>query len=149
MIPPGTPQDDDQLRGFGYTPELRRSLDLLASFSIAFSYISPVVGVYTLFGYGLATGPMPSWGSISRSRRRGRPAPGGPQGLCASEGSGGLLARGLLGARCRRRPRLRHRDDREPVLAATRRQRRGMADAGLGAAIVLPGLGIVLSRRIE
>ena len=58
MAPPGTTPlaDDADLESFGYTPELRRTLDLLASFSIAFSYISPVVGVYTLFGFGLATG---------------------------------------------------------------------------------------------
>jgi amino acid transporter len=55
--------DDSALRRLGYAPELRRALDLLASFSIAFSYISPVVGVYTLFGYGLATGgPIFIWG---------------------------------------------------------------------------------------
>ncbi len=55
--------DASTLRRLGYAPELRRALDLLASFSIAFSYISPVVGVYTLFGYGLATGgPMFVWG---------------------------------------------------------------------------------------
>jgi len=55
--------DDADLRRLGYVPELRRTLDLLASFSIAFSYISPVVGVYTLFGYGLATGgPAFVWG---------------------------------------------------------------------------------------
>jgi amino acid transporter len=57
MAPPGTPPpDDEELERLGYRPELKRSLDLLASFSIAFSYISPVVGVYTLFGYGLSTG---------------------------------------------------------------------------------------------
>jgi amino acid transporter len=58
-----TERDDSALRKLGYAPELRRALDLLASFSIAFSYISPVVGVYTLFGYGLATGgPAFVWG---------------------------------------------------------------------------------------
>jgi amino acid transporter len=64
MALPGTPsRDDEELAGLGYAPELKRSLDLLASFSIAFSYISPVVGVYTLFGYGLATGgPAFIWG---------------------------------------------------------------------------------------
>ncbi len=57
MAPPGGPtQDDHELERLGYAPELKRTLDLLASFSIAFSYISPVVGVYTLFGYGLSTG---------------------------------------------------------------------------------------------
>ncbi len=57
MAPPGgQAKDDDELQRLGYAPELTRTLDLLASFSIAFSYISPVVGVYTLFGYGLSTG---------------------------------------------------------------------------------------------
>jgi amino acid transporter len=51
---PGTA--DERLARFGYRPELRRTLGLFASFGIAFSYVSPVVGVYTLFGYGLATG---------------------------------------------------------------------------------------------
>jgi amino acid transporter len=56
-------RDDEELQRLGYVPELRRTLHLLASFSIAFSYISPVVGVYTLFGYGLATGgPAFVWG---------------------------------------------------------------------------------------
>lgn len=48
--------DESDLSRFGYAQELKRTLNLLASFSIAFSYISPVVGVYTLFGYGLSTG---------------------------------------------------------------------------------------------
>ena len=47
---------DEGLERFGYRQELRRTLGLFASFGIAFSYVSPVVGVYTLFGYGLATG---------------------------------------------------------------------------------------------
>src|SRR5271169_6591420 len=55
--------DDFALKALGYAPELRRALTLLASFSIAFSYISPVVGVYTLFGYGLSKGgPLFIWG---------------------------------------------------------------------------------------
>ena len=57
------PSDESDLSRFGYPQELKRTLNLLASFSIAFSYISPVVGVYTLFGYGLATGgPAFIWG---------------------------------------------------------------------------------------
>jgi amino acid transporter len=44
------------LAAWGYEQELRRGFTLLASFGIAFCHISPVVGVYTLFGYGLATG---------------------------------------------------------------------------------------------
>lgn len=55
--------DESDLSRFGYPQELKRTLNLLASFSIAFSYISPVVGVYTLFGYGLSTGgPAFIWG---------------------------------------------------------------------------------------
>ena len=46
----------DPLSHFGYRQELRRSPTLAAGFGLAFCYISPVVGVYTLFGYGLATG---------------------------------------------------------------------------------------------
>jgi amino acid transporter len=52
----GPERDERALERFGYAQELKRTLDLLASFSIAFSYISPVVGVYTLFGFGLASG---------------------------------------------------------------------------------------------
>jgi amino acid transporter len=55
--------DDRALAHLGYVPELKRTLSFLSSFSIAFAYISPVVGVYTLFGYGLATGgPAFVWG---------------------------------------------------------------------------------------
>ncbi len=58
-----TSADADSLAKFGYAQELKRTLGLLASFGIAFCYISPVVGVYTLFGYGLATGgPAFIWG---------------------------------------------------------------------------------------
>ena len=57
------PADESDLSRLGYPQELKRTLNLLASFSIAFSYISPVVGVYTLFGYGLSTGgPAFVWG---------------------------------------------------------------------------------------
>lgn len=55
--------DSDSVERFGYAQELRRTLGLFASFGIAFCYVSPVVGVYTLFGYGLATGgPAFVWG---------------------------------------------------------------------------------------
>lgn len=58
-----TSTDSDRLAKLGYTQELKRTLGFLASFGIAFCYVSPVVGVYTLFGYGLATGgPAFIWG---------------------------------------------------------------------------------------
>jgi amino acid transporter len=57
--------DESRLASLGYVQELRRSLGFFASFGIAFCYVSPVVGVYTLFGYGLATGgPAFIWGLL-------------------------------------------------------------------------------------
>jgi len=55
--------DERRLLGLGYAQELKRTLGFFASFGIAFCYVSPVVGVYTLFGYGLSTGgPAFVWG---------------------------------------------------------------------------------------
>jgi amino acid transporter len=55
--------DESRLQRLGYAQELRRTLGFFASFGIAFCYVSPVVGVYTLFGFGLATGgPAFLWG---------------------------------------------------------------------------------------
>jgi urea carboxylase system permease len=50
------------LARFGYTQELRRALGVYSSFAIAFSYISPSTGIFTLFilGIGLA-GPAFFW----------------------------------------------------------------------------------------
>jgi urea carboxylase system permease len=54
-----TPQeaatDEAELAKFGYTQELRRSLGLFSSFAVAFSYISPSTGIFTLFALGLTT----------------------------------------------------------------------------------------------
>ncbi len=51
-----------QLEKLGYKQDLDRTLSFFANFGIAFCYISPVVGVYSLFGYGLATaGPAFVW----------------------------------------------------------------------------------------
>ena len=59
-MPRETPSE---LAAFGYDQELRRAFRLLTSFGLAFCHISPVVGVYTLFGYGLSTGgPAFIWG---------------------------------------------------------------------------------------
>ena len=50
--------DDDarRLEELGYTQELHRGLNLFSNFAVGFTYLSPVVGVYGLFAYGLATG---------------------------------------------------------------------------------------------
>ncbi len=44
------------LEKLGYKQDLDRTLSFFANFGIAFSYISPVVGVYSLFGYALKLG---------------------------------------------------------------------------------------------
>jgi hypothetical protein len=54
---------DNDLARFGYKQQLQRTLSLFSTFGLAFSYISPVVGVYTLFGFGLtSSGPIFIWG---------------------------------------------------------------------------------------
>ncbi len=53
--------DDDaaQLEALGYTSEFRREMGLWGNISLGFTYLSPVVGVYTLFATSLATGGPP------------------------------------------------------------------------------------------
>jgi amino acid transporter len=48
--------DDARLADLGYQPQLRRVLGLFANFSVAFTYLSPMVGIYSLFVLGLGTG---------------------------------------------------------------------------------------------
>ncbi len=54
--------DVQDLARFGYQQELRRVLGVYSSFAVAFSYISPSTGIFTLFilGIGLA-GPAFFW----------------------------------------------------------------------------------------
>jgi len=54
--------DAQDLARFGYPQELKRMLGVYSSFAIAFSYISPSTGIFTLFilGIGLA-GPAFFW----------------------------------------------------------------------------------------
>jgi urea carboxylase system permease len=47
--------DEAELARFGYKQELKRSLGLFSSFAVAFSYISPSTGFFTLFALGLTT----------------------------------------------------------------------------------------------
>src|ERR1700690_809559 len=51
----GQERDSADLAGFGYNQELKRSLGLFSSFAVAFSYISPSTGIFTLFALGLTT----------------------------------------------------------------------------------------------
>jgi amino acid transporter len=51
------PSDDDsRLASLGYKPQLNRVLGLFANFSVAFTYLSPMVGIYSLFLLGVGTG---------------------------------------------------------------------------------------------
>jgi amino acid transporter len=58
--PPPAPaaldDDDTRLESLGYRPQLNRVLGLFANFSVAFTYLSPMVGIFTLFTLGLSSG---------------------------------------------------------------------------------------------
>jgi urea carboxylase system permease len=47
-------RDTADLEKFGYKQELKRSLHTFSSFAVAFSYISPSTGIFTLFFLGMA-----------------------------------------------------------------------------------------------
>src|SRR6266699_3327060 len=51
----GQERDSADLARFGYSQELKRSLGLFSSFAVAFSYISPSTGIFTLFALGLTS----------------------------------------------------------------------------------------------
>jgi amino acid transporter len=53
--PGGHERDSADLARFGYKQELKRSLGVFSSFAVAFSYISPSTGIFTLFALGLTT----------------------------------------------------------------------------------------------
>ena len=57
-----TDDDDARLASLGYKPQLNRVLGLFSNFSVAFTYLSPIVGVFSLFtlGAGMA-GPAYVW----------------------------------------------------------------------------------------
>src|SRR5438309_10266647 len=48
--------DSSDLAGFGYRQELKRILGFYSSFAVAFSYISPSTGIFTLYALGLGIG---------------------------------------------------------------------------------------------
>ncbi len=48
--------DSSDLARFGYRQELKRILGVYSSFAVAFSYISPSTGIFTLFALGLGIG---------------------------------------------------------------------------------------------
>src|SRR5690348_12908553 len=55
-------EDDTRLAHLGYRPQLNRVLGLFSNFAVAFTYLSPMVGIYSLFVLGLgAGGPAYLW----------------------------------------------------------------------------------------
>jgi len=55
--------DDDaaQLRALGYESHFDRTMSKWENFSLGFTYLSPVVGVYTIFASALVAGGPPMW----------------------------------------------------------------------------------------
>jgi amino acid transporter len=51
--------DAAQLAALGYTSKFDRTMSELENFSLGFTYLSPVVGVYSLFAFTLAAGGPP------------------------------------------------------------------------------------------
>jgi amino acid transporter len=52
--------DEDHLAALGYSGEFKRSMGLWANMALGFTYLSPLVGVYSLFAYSLSIGGPPS-----------------------------------------------------------------------------------------
>lgn len=55
-------RDAAHLSSLGYHSDFKREMSLWANFALGFTYLSPVVGIYTLFAFGLITGgPAMIW----------------------------------------------------------------------------------------
>ena len=48
--------EDARLESLGYKPQLNRVLSYFGNFAVAFTYLSPMVGIYSLFVLGVGTG---------------------------------------------------------------------------------------------
>jgi amino acid transporter len=55
-VPVPIQDEDSRLQSLGYRPQLNRVLGLFANFAVAFTYLSPMVGIYSLFVLGVGTG---------------------------------------------------------------------------------------------
>jgi amino acid transporter len=54
-------EDAEQLAALGYTSDFNRSMSKWENFSLGFTYLSPVVGVYSVFALGFLAGGPPMW----------------------------------------------------------------------------------------
>ena len=65
IVPEGSARvsaDDQQLERLGYKPDLNRVLSLFQNFGVAFCYLSPMVGIFSLFVLGIGSaGPRYLW----------------------------------------------------------------------------------------
>ena len=86
-------RDTADLEKFGYKQELNRGLGTFSSFAVAFSYISPSTGIFTLFFLGLSalgarlfwTWPVVALGQLLFEMLTGsRPSGDSPDGLSQS-----------------------------------------------------------------
>jgi amino acid transporter len=55
-VPTAGQSEDARLESLGYKPQLSRVLGFFANFAVAFTYLSPMVGIYSLFVLGVGTG---------------------------------------------------------------------------------------------
>jgi amino acid transporter len=53
--------DAEQLRALGYVSHFDRTMSKWENFSLGFTYLSPVVGVYTIFASAFVAGGPPMW----------------------------------------------------------------------------------------
>src|ERR1700749_3703713 len=57
--------EDARLESLGHKPQLNRVLGFFSNFAVAFTYLSPMVGIYSLFILGVGTGgPAYIWLTI-------------------------------------------------------------------------------------
>jgi amino acid transporter len=56
-------RDSAQLEALGYDSKFDRSMSLWSNFALGFTYLSPVVGVYTVFAFAIVTGGPPMFWS--------------------------------------------------------------------------------------
>ena len=57
----GVDQDAEQLKALGYVSHFDRTMSKWENFSLGFTYLSPVVGVYTIFASAFIAGGPPMW----------------------------------------------------------------------------------------
>ena len=57
----GVDHDAEQLKALGYVSKFDRTMSKWENFSLGFTYLSPVVGVYTIFASAFLAGGPPMW----------------------------------------------------------------------------------------